>query len=119
MSDSSVKVSFLELYNEELTDLLANVPVPGAVPDPKDEPRRALRLLEDRAGVVVQGLEETIVKSAAGEFVLCAVCCDCWCCLAPAAAPFQTHTQKKTTQKKKSTPCSTAAPPSAAPPRLY
>jgi kinesin family member 11 len=54
-SDSSVKVSFLELYNEELTDLLAPT-------DDKDNKR--LRLLEDRSGVVVQGLEEVIVKSA-------------------------------------------------------
>lgn len=52
-SDSSVKVSFLELYNEELTDLLAG------------DDSKKLRLLEDRSGVVVQGLEEAIVKSAA------------------------------------------------------
>lgn len=58
-SDCTVKVSFLELYNEELTDLL----VAGST-DAKDAQR--LRLLEDRAGVgvVVQGLEETIVKNA-------------------------------------------------------
>ncbi len=52
-NDSSVKVSFLELYNEELTDLLAT------------DDSKKLRLLEDRSGVVVQGLEEAIVKSAA------------------------------------------------------
>jgi kinesin family protein 11 len=51
-NDSSVKVTFLELYNEELTDLLAT-----------DESKK-LRLLEDRSGVVVQGLEEAIVKTA-------------------------------------------------------
>ncbi len=59
MTDSSVKVSFLELYNEELTDLLS-------LADDKDASKR-LRLLEDRNGVVVQGLEEVVVKNAAGE----------------------------------------------------
>lgn len=56
-TDSTVKVTFLELYNEELTDLLS-------FDDLKDESKR-LRLLEDRSGVVVQGLEEVSVKSAA------------------------------------------------------
>ncbi|KAF5838400.1 P-loop containing nucleoside triphosphate hydrolase protein [Dunaliella salina] len=51
--DSTVKVSFLELYNEELTDLLAF-----------DDTNR-LRLLEDKSGVVVQNLEDAIVKSPA------------------------------------------------------
>jgi kinesin family protein 11 len=50
--DSTVKVSFLELYNEEITDLLSF-----------DEDKR-LRLLEDKSGVVVQGLEEMTVKNA-------------------------------------------------------
>ncbi|KAJ9521899.1 hypothetical protein QJQ45_024772 [Haematococcus lacustris] len=54
--DSTVKVSFLELYNEELTDLMAGG---------QDDDSKKLRLLEDRSGVVVQGLEEVIVKSAA------------------------------------------------------
>lgn len=52
--DSTVKVSFLELYNEELTDLLAA----------SDDDSKKLRLLEDKSGVVVQGLEEAIVRSA-------------------------------------------------------
>eukprot|EP00873_Tetraselmis_striata_P027928 jgi/Tetstr1/448192/TSEL_035483.t1 len=47
----SVKVTFMELYNEELTDLLS-------VGESK------LKLLEGRAGVVVQGLEEAIVKNS-------------------------------------------------------
>lgn len=51
----AVQVSFLELYNEELTDLLAL--------DTEDKDKR-LRLLEDRSGVVAQGLEEVCVKSA-------------------------------------------------------
>jgi kinesin family protein 11 len=57
VTDSSVKVSFMELYNEELTDLLS----------PGDDKDKRLRLLEDRSGVVVQGLEEMVVKNAAGE----------------------------------------------------
>lgn len=50
------QVSYMELYNEELTDLLS-------MDNDKD---KRLRLLEDRSGVVVQGLEEVVVKSAAG-----------------------------------------------------
>lgn len=52
-----LQVSYMELYNEELTDLLS-------IDNDKD---KRLRLLEDRSGVVVQGLEEVVVKSAAGE----------------------------------------------------
>ena len=56
--DSTVKVSFLELYNEELTDLLS-------FEDTSDkDASKKLRLLEDRGGVVVHGLEEVIVRSA-------------------------------------------------------
>ncbi|PNH02333.1 kinesin-related protein [Tetrabaena socialis] len=55
-TDSTVKVTFLELYNEELTDLLS-------MDDVKDDSKR-LRLLEDRSGVVAQGLDEVVVKSA-------------------------------------------------------
>jgi hypothetical protein len=66
VTDSSVKVSFMELYNEELTDLLS----------PGDDKDKRLRLLEDRSGVVVQGLEEMVVKNAAGESVaIAAHCC--------------------------------------------
>jgi kinesin family protein 11 len=46
----------MELYNEELTDLLSI----------DNDKEKRLRLLEDRSGVVVQGLEEMVVKSAAG-----------------------------------------------------
>ncbi|KAI8468993.1 MAG: kinesin motor domain-containing protein [Monoraphidium minutum] len=56
VTDSSVKVSFMELYNEELTDLLSA---------DKDDKDKRLRLLEDRSGVVVQGLEEVVVKTSA------------------------------------------------------
>lgn len=55
-SEYSVRVSFTELYNEELKDLLS----------PEDDFRR-LRIYEDasRKGVVIGGLEEVIVKNAA------------------------------------------------------
>lgn len=56
VSDSSVKVSFLELYNEEVTDLLCM----------SDDKEKRLRLMEDKSGVVVQGLEEVVVNSVTG-----------------------------------------------------
>jgi kinesin family member 11 len=81
VADSSVKVSFMEIYNEELTDLLdvvgggvasggsgggnnTTTAGPGMLP-PTSSAAGGLRLMEDRAGVVVQGLEEVVVKSAA------------------------------------------------------
>jgi len=53
-SEYSVKVSFIELYNEELRDLL------GVEEDKK------VKLFEDTAkkGVVIQGMEETLITSA-------------------------------------------------------
>ncbi|GBF98003.1 hypothetical protein Rsub_11114 [Raphidocelis subcapitata] len=56
VTDSIVKVSFLELYNEELTDLLTQ--------SSEDRGGAKLRLLEDRGSVVVQGLEEMVVRNA-------------------------------------------------------
>lgn len=58
-TEYTVKCSFLELYNEEITDLLYL----GSEP-PK------VRLLEDRSGVVVQGLEEPHVKNSGDVFGL-------------------------------------------------
>jgi kinesin family protein 11 len=58
-SEFTVKCCFLELYNEEITDLLAM----GSEP-PK------VRILEDRSGVVLQGLEEPHVKTSADIFGL-------------------------------------------------
>ncbi|RMZ56159.1 hypothetical protein APUTEX25_004583, partial [Auxenochlorella protothecoides] len=55
----TVKASYLELYNEEVTDLLAL----GSEP-PK------VRILEDRTGVVLNGLEEAQVRSASDIFSL-------------------------------------------------
>lgn len=54
-SDYSVRVSMLELYNEELNDLLG-----------VDGLNTKLRLFEDakgRGSVVIQGLEEVLVKN--------------------------------------------------------
>jgi kinesin family protein 11 len=53
-SEYTVKVSCIELYNEELNDLLS-----------PEEDLRKLRLLEDRKGVNLQGVEEMNVSSAA------------------------------------------------------
>ncbi|PIN02856.1 Kinesin-like protein [Handroanthus impetiginosus] len=68
-AEYSVKVTFLELYNEEITDLLApedlsRVPV-------EDKQKKQLPLMEDgKGGVLVRGLEEEIVTSASEIFAL-------------------------------------------------
>lgn len=59
LNEFAVKCSFLELYNEEITDLLA-----AGTESPK------VRILEDRSGVVLQGLEEAHVKKASDVFGL-------------------------------------------------
>ena len=58
-SEFGVKCSFLELYNEEITDLLAV----GA-------DTAKVRILEDRGGVVLAGLEELHVKGAPDIYAL-------------------------------------------------
>lgn len=69
-SDFTLKVSFLELYNEELRDLnsseglsdLDDVPAGSQTSSPQ------LKIFDDasrKGGVVVQGLEETYIKDAA------------------------------------------------------
>ncbi|KAK4759636.1 hypothetical protein SAY87_022767 [Trapa incisa] len=61
-ADYSMKVTFLELYNEELTDLLSPEDSPRYVEDRQKKP---ISLLEDGKGcVVVRGLEEVPVYSA-------------------------------------------------------
>jgi len=90
VADSSVKVSFMEIYNEELTDLLdlgggggggvggggggGGGGGPGGSGGPSDpnqqQQQQRLRLMEDRAGVVVQGLEDVVVKNAAEIFAV-------------------------------------------------
>ncbi|KAJ8654209.1 hypothetical protein O0I10_010157 [Lichtheimia ornata] len=54
-ADYSVKVSLIELYNEELRDLLG-----------QSNDNRALRIFEDQngRGVIVQGMEESLISSA-------------------------------------------------------
>ncbi|XP_010557298.1 PREDICTED: kinesin-like protein KIN-5A [Tarenaya hassleriana] len=60
-AEYSVKVSFLELYNEELTDLLA----PEETKSSDDKSKKPLALMEDgKGGVFVRGLEEEIVCTA-------------------------------------------------------
>lgn len=61
-ADYSMKVTFLELYNEEITDLLAS---DDCSKYSDDKSKKSISLLEDgRGGVLVRGLEEEIVYSA-------------------------------------------------------
>ena len=69
-AEYSVKCTFLELYNEEITDLLS-----AEEEDPRRGPQpaasRNLALMEDgKGGVLVKGLEEVIVMKAAEVFPL-------------------------------------------------
>ncbi|CAA0842965.1 Probable 125 kDa kinesin-related protein [Striga hermonthica] len=68
-AEYSVKVTFLELYNEEITDLLAPDDISKVVQE--DKQKRQLPLMEDgKGGVLVRGLEEEIVTSASEIFTL-------------------------------------------------
>ncbi|KAL3825748.1 hypothetical protein ACJIZ3_021777 [Penstemon smallii] len=68
-AEYSVKVTFLELYNEEITDLLAPEELSRAVLE--DKQKKQLPLMEDgKGGVLVRGLEEEIVASASEIFTL-------------------------------------------------
>ncbi|KAI8562998.1 hypothetical protein RHMOL_Rhmol03G0079800 [Rhododendron molle] len=68
-AEYSVKVTFLELYNEEITDLLAPEEI-SRVPV-EDRQKKQLPLMEDgKGGVLVRGLEEEIVTSANEIFTL-------------------------------------------------
>ncbi|GAA0173613.1 microtubule binding motor protein [Lithospermum erythrorhizon] len=61
-AEYNMKVTFLELYNEEITDLLAPDEAPKFVDDKSKKP---IALMEDgKGGVLVRGLEEEIVSSA-------------------------------------------------------
>lgn len=53
-SEYSVKISFIELYNEELRDLLGY------------EEDKKVKLFEDagKKGVIIQGMEETLITGA-------------------------------------------------------
>ncbi|XWS53209.1 hypothetical protein CRYUN_Cryun11dG0138300 [Craigia yunnanensis] len=61
-AEYSMKVTFLELYNEEVTDLLAPEETTKFVDDKSKKP---IALMEDgKGGVFVRGLEEEIVTTA-------------------------------------------------------
>jgi kinesin family protein 11 len=61
-AEYSMKVTFLELYNEEITDLLAPEDITRTLDDKQKKP---LALMEDgKGGVLVRGLEEEVVYSA-------------------------------------------------------
>ncbi|XP_015952328.1 kinesin-like protein KIN-5D [Arachis duranensis] len=61
-AEYSMKVTFLELYNEEITDLLAPEETSKFVDDKSKKP---IALMEDgKGGVFVRGLEEEIVRTA-------------------------------------------------------
>ena len=58
-AEYSMKVTFLELYNEEITDLLAPEETLKFVDDKSKKP---IALMEDgKGGVFVRGLEEEVV----------------------------------------------------------
>ncbi|XP_020277289.1 kinesin-like protein KIN-5A [Asparagus officinalis] len=60
-AEYSMKVTFLELYNEEITDLLA----PEESKFSEDKSKKPIALMEDgKGGVFVRGLEEEIVTTA-------------------------------------------------------
>ena len=60
-AEYSMKVTFLELYNEEITDLLAADESKFS----DDKSKKPIALMEDgKGGVFVRGLEEEIVSSA-------------------------------------------------------
>nr|GEW03252.1 kinesin-like protein KIN-5C [Tanacetum cinerariifolium] len=68
-AEYSVKVTFLELYNEEITDLLAPEEITKI--GLEEKPKKILPLMEDgKGGVLVRGLEEEIVTSASEIFTL-------------------------------------------------
>ncbi|RWW43494.1 hypothetical protein BHE74_00050833, partial [Ensete ventricosum] len=60
-AEYSMKVTFLELYNEEITDLLA----PDESKFSDDKSKKPIALMEDgKGGVFVRGLEEEVVYTA-------------------------------------------------------
>ncbi|KAL5545811.1 hypothetical protein UlMin_005498 [Ulmus minor] len=68
-AEYSVKVTFLELYNEEITDLLAPEEISRV--NVEEKQKKQLPLMEDgKGGVLVRGLEEEIVTSASEIFTL-------------------------------------------------
>ena len=79
--DWSVKISYVELYNEELRDLLApEMSAPAGTIQPmgmgsgssRDNNQNGLKIFDDAAkkGVFIQGLEEMVVKGASDALAL-------------------------------------------------
>ncbi|VVB02499.1 unnamed protein product [Arabis nemorensis] len=67
-ADYSMKVTFLELYNEEVTDLLAQ---DDSARSSEDKQKKPVSLMEDGKGcVVLRGLEEEVVYSANDIYAL-------------------------------------------------
>ncbi|KAL0668641.1 hypothetical protein Bca4012_031345 [Brassica carinata] len=65
-ADYSMKVTFLELYNEEVTDLLAQEDSSRSSSD--DKQKKPVSLMEDEKGyVVLRGLEEEVEESMGDE----------------------------------------------------
>lgn len=79
-ADYSVKISYVELYNEELRDLLASeLAAPSGSVQPmgmgsrdSNPPPGSLKIFDDatKKGVVIQGLEETAVMDAPDALAL-------------------------------------------------
>ena len=77
-ADFSVKISFVELYNEELRDLLASelsAPVGTSQPmglGSKDAAQGGLKIFDDssKKGVFIQGLEEAAVNNVSDALAL-------------------------------------------------
>ncbi|PKI49351.1 hypothetical protein CRG98_030279, partial [Punica granatum] len=68
-AEYSVKVTFIELYNEEITDLLAPEELSKVAVE--DKQKKQLPLMEDgKGGVLIRGIEEEIVTSASEIFTL-------------------------------------------------
>ncbi len=62
LSDFTIKVSFLELYNEELHDLLDPLTI-GAIDRVTGKPLKELFIKEKTGAIYVQGLKEETVQS--------------------------------------------------------
>lgn len=67
-ADYNMKVTFVELYNEEIIDLLAQEEYSRSL---EDRQKKTISLMEDGKGcVIVRGLEEETVYSANDIFNL-------------------------------------------------